>query len=71
LEKGIETRSFFIPMHRQPLFQGGALKARSFGPFPVADRLAEQGLYLPSGLTLSRDQIEMVCGRVRRLSLGH
>ena len=71
LERGVETRSFFIPMHRQPLFQGGALKARSFGPFPVADRLADQGLYLPSGLTLSRDQIETVCGRVRRLSLGH
>jgi perosamine synthetase len=48
-EKGVETRSFFIPMHRQPLFKKGACRAISFGPFPVAEKLAAQGLYLPSG----------------------
>jgi perosamine synthetase len=29
--------------------------------YPVAERLARQGLYLPSGLTLTQAQLEEVC----------
>jgi dTDP-4-amino-4,6-dideoxygalactose transaminase len=31
------------------------------GPFPVSERIAERGLYLPSGLALTGDQLEHVC----------
>lgn len=59
---GIETRAFFYPMHRQPaclergLFRGEA--------YPVADRLGDRGLYLPSGSGLTIEQIETVCQAV-------
>jgi perosamine synthetase len=62
-ERGVETRPFFFGMHEQPvlrergLFQGER--------YPVAERLARQGLYLPSGLGLDECQIERVCEAVR------
>lgn len=53
--KGIETRPFFLGMHKQPVFQKkGLFKNQSY---PVADFLADQGLYLPSGLALTDAQI--------------
>ena len=61
--RGIETRPFFFGMHEQPvmrergLFQGDA--------YPVTERLARQGLYLPSGLTLQTSQIDEICDAVR------
>lgn len=54
-ERGIETRAFFHPMHRQPMFRGQVA-----GEFPVSADLGERGLYLPSGLGLTRDQQERV-----------
>jgi perosamine synthetase len=52
----IETRSFFIPMHRQPVFQGGHRRWPDLrGHYPVSDRLGERGFYLPSGLDLTYD----------------
>jgi perosamine synthetase len=62
-EKEIQTRPFFLGMHRQP-----ALTERGFfegAEFPVADRLARQGLYLPSGLALTDDQLDQVIEGVR------
>ncbi len=59
LENGVDTRPFFLGMHNQPIFhKRGLFKDEHY---PVADRLARQGLYLPSGLTLTEKQIEEVC----------
>ena len=61
---GIETRPFFLGMHAQP-----ALRARGLfigESYPVADRLAQRGLYLPSGVGLSDQQIDEVCSRSGR-----
>ena len=33
--------------------------------YPVAERLARRGLYLPSGLALTEEQIERVCSALR------
>ena len=66
-KQGIETRSFFVPMHLQPVFAEDTRKTRKYGPFPVAERLSEQGFYLPSGLTISQDQIHYICRRIRGL----
>ncbi len=53
-EQGIETRSFFVPMHRQPIYNGDHPRWPNLaGPFPVSEMLAERGLYLPSGPTLT------------------
>ena len=58
-EKGVETRAFFCPMHRQPVFQGGddPRFPDTSGAYPVSDELWNRGLYLPSGLGLTRDQV--------------
>jgi len=58
-ERGIETRPFFLGMHEQPAFhkRGLFLNER----YAVAERIARQGLYLPSGLALTEDQMTQVC----------
>ena len=58
--RGIGTRPFFWPMHEQPVFRRmGILKENSYR-YPVAERLARRGFYLPSGLGLRDEQINMV-----------
>ena len=53
-EKGIDTRPFFVGLHQQPdIFVVD-------DNFPVTERLSQNGLYLPSGVTLTHNQIEMV-----------
>ena len=66
-EQGIDTRAFFVPMHLQPVYQGKPKLARCSGPFPVAEKISEQGLYLPSGLKITREQIRQVCGAIKEL----
>ncbi len=61
--RGIDTRPFFLGMHEQPaLLERGLFRGERY---PVAERLARQGLYLPSGLTLTDQQIERVAAIVR------
>ncbi|MEW6188211.1 MAG: DegT/DnrJ/EryC1/StrS family aminotransferase [Thermodesulfobacteriota bacterium] len=67
-KRGVDTRSFFVSMHQQPVFKNRKVKSKSFGPYPVAERLSEQGFYLPSGLTLSRDQIRYIGEQMRQLA---
>jgi perosamine synthetase len=64
-EKGVETRAFFCPMHLQPVFAGPdpRFPDRS-APFPVSEDLWKRGLYLPSGLSLTRAQAEEVVARL-------
>jgi perosamine synthetase len=65
-EKGIETRAFFYPMHRQPVYQGEDSRFPDVrGDYPVSDDLGRRGLYLPSGLTLTNEQIREVVGKLR------
>jgi perosamine synthetase len=62
-ERGVDTRPFFLGMHEQPLLlQRGLFRDEAY---PVASRLARQGLYLPSGLTLTEEQIDQVCAAIR------
>jgi len=56
LEEGVETRSFFTPIHLQPLYQGGHRRCPDLrGSFPISEVLGKRGLYLPSGLSLTED----------------
>jgi perosamine synthetase len=67
---GIETRTFFVPMHRQPVLKRsvpGLGKRR----FPVADYISKTGLYLPSGLTIQEDEIAFVCGKIKHIQNKH
>lgn len=62
-EKGLETRPFFLGMHEQPVFQKMGLFHNE--KYPVTERIARQGLYLPSGLTLTEKQLSHVCDIVK------
>ena len=55
----IETRPFFLGMHEQPVFHQHGLFVDEH--YPVAERLGRQGLYLPSGLALTEEQLTRVC----------
>jgi perosamine synthetase len=61
-ELGVETRPFFLGMHEQPAFQTRGFFRNE--RYPVTERLARQGLYLPSGLALTSDQLSQVCDAV-------
>jgi perosamine synthetase len=60
---GVETRPFFLGMHEQPVFNERGLFVGE--RYPVTERIARQGLYLPSGLTLTEGQIEQVVAAVK------
>ena len=61
---GIQTRTFFCPMNQQPVLQ--SLPGFRNVPCPVADRLWETGLYLPSSWNLSDETINQIAERIRR-----
>jgi perosamine synthetase len=64
-DAGIDTRSFFVPVHEQPVFARN--KAYRGLKFPVSTELSHKGFYLPSGLALTRAQINEVCGALRKI----
>ena len=68
-EHGIDTRTFFAPLHRQPVLRKLGLVPRN-GRLPVAEDLSRKGLYLPSGLAITEQQIDRVCDVVRRVAKG-
>jgi perosamine synthetase len=63
-ELGIDTRPFFLGMHEQPVLNARGLFVNE--SYPVTERIARRGLYLPSGLGLTESQIDQVCDAVRR-----
>ena len=60
--EGIETRGFFVPLHLQPAYVGEHRGRR----FPVAEDLGRRGLYLPSGPSMSEDDVAYVADAIRR-----
>lgn len=64
-EKGVGTRSFFWPMHEQPVFRKSGL----FDGIrcPIAERIARRGFYVPSGVAITRRQVEQVADAVRQV----
>lgn len=64
-EKGIMTRPFFLGMHEQPVFHKMGLFAGEH--YPVTEHIARQGLYLPSGLTLTPEQVNRAGEAVRAI----
>jgi perosamine synthetase len=60
---GIETRPFFVGMHRQPVLKTRGIETR--GDFPETDALSRHGLYLPSSLDLDSSDIARVADALR------
>jgi perosamine synthetase len=57
---GIETRPFFIPVHRMPPYAD-----ESQEPLPVTDRLGASGINLPTSSVMTADQVDRVIEAVR------
>jgi perosamine synthetase len=64
-ELGVMTRPFFLGMHEQPVFHQMGLFLDE--KYPVTERIARQGLYLPSGMTLTEAQLSQVCEAVEQV----
>jgi perosamine synthetase len=56
---GVDARRIYYPMHQQPIFQHLPNK-----PCPVADRLADRAVCLPTWAGLTRDEVHFVCERL-------
>jgi perosamine synthetase len=62
-KREIETRTFFIPMHEQPVFQNMGLFNGE--RYPVAEELARKGMYLLSSSGLREEEIRYVCEAIK------
>jgi len=59
----IGTRPFFWGMHEQPVFKKmGLFQGETY---PVAERLARRGFYVPSGMAITLSQIEQVVTAIK------
>ena len=61
--KGVDTRTFFCPMNQQPCLQ--EIEGFKAVECPIADRIWESGLYLPSSSNLTEEQIARVAQSIR------
>jgi len=61
--EGVMTRPFFLGMHEQPAFHAMGLFQNEH--YLVTEHIARQGLYIPSGLTLTQDHIDRVCSAIK------
>jgi len=59
---GIGTRPFFWCIHEQPVFKDMGLFINE--SYPVAERLARNGFYIPSGLGLNHEDIQQVISKL-------
>jgi perosamine synthetase len=59
--RGIETRSFFVPMHIQPVYIN-QFRGQSF---PVAEYLCRSGLYIPTNEALTKKDVDWICEQIR------
>ena len=64
-QDGVDTRTFFIPMHQQPAFKKlGLFESESY---PVSEEISGKGMYLPSGSGLRAEEIEYVCTTLKKI----
>lgn len=57
--KGIETRPFFVPMHKLPMY-------KQAGDFSNTNYLSENGLSFPSGVGIKQNEIEYICLEIKK-----
>ena len=59
-DKGIQTRNFFHPMHKQNVFKKMKI-FKNKNTYPNSEFLSKNGLYLPSGIGLKNKEIDYIC----------
>ncbi len=66
-EENIETRNAFAPINKQKIL------IKKYGLFkendcPNANYIMENGLYLPSGNTITNEEIDFICNKIKTIS---
>ncbi len=61
----IGSRPFFLGLHEQPVFHDMGLFVGE--RYSIAERASRYGLYLPSGMTLTKSQVDFVCDTLKTL----
>ncbi len=64
-DQKIGTRPFFYPIHKQPILLEMGFFKNTY--CPNAEVLSERGFYIPSGLGVTEDKIEIVAKSIRRI----
>lgn len=63
--QGIDTRDFFSSCSAQPVTR---TYCGNGGHYPTTEYIAAHGLYLPSGLALTQEQLDTVCHAIRAIA---
>ena len=63
-ENNIGSRIFYPPLHAEPAYGYTHLH------FPVTEEIAYKGLWLPSSVLVTDEQIKYVCAKIREFYLG-
>ena len=66
LDKGIQTRNFFTPMHKQKIFNKLKLFKKS-DKYPNSEFISKNGFYLPSGLGIKNSEIDYVATSLNKI----
>tara|TARA_Y100000031_G_scaffold155645_1_gene207044 strand:- start:2979 stop:3689 length:711 start_codon:yes stop_codon:yes gene_type:complete len=67
LDLGVDSRTFFFPIHIQPIYKDKYLNET----FPIADELSKKGVNLPSGNNLEKEQIEYIVSCIDKIKKGN
>jgi len=62
-EYGIDSRATFYPIHLQPPYKD----PYKYEKYPVAERLGREGINLPSGNTLTKEDIDYVVSSIKEI----
>jgi perosamine synthetase len=65
LNKGIQCRDFFWPMHKQKIFKN--LKQFKNKKFPIADLLSKNGFYIPTGMSITKKEIKYIATSINKI----
>ena len=66
LDRGIESRKFFKPMHLQKSIRDYGFRAPA--AMPISEQLGDAGLYLPSSSSLGVEDIDRICDAIAEIS---
>lgn len=64
-QEGVGTRTFFWCMHEQPVYQKQCMFMNE--KYKNAEYLARKGFYIPSGLALTKEQMERVVDKLHKI----
>jgi perosamine synthetase len=59
-QHGVDTRAVFYPIHTLPMYNCGQ-------HLPVAEEIGRKGINLPSGATLTPEQVDLVCDTLMKI----